>query len=165
METVQFSVQYRVGYQPMTRFPIGAGNFFNLTAVPTAEPRQISEVVWLFPVTAPTSGMGVARNRLHDIFRLLTADPRRVPASEARRDFAELINWSAQAGRPAIITNHGKPEVVVLSFALFERIVKSLARVVLGFRARGFRAGDTAQDIVEAEAIALSRRLRERVAN
>src|SRR5438477_2351505 len=76
------------------------------------------------------------RRRLHAMFRALAREPRRMPVAEFRTNLADVIAWSAEAERPVVLTAHGRPQAVLLSLGLFERVLKGLAREVLGLRSR-----------------------------
>lgn len=104
----------------------------------------------------------VTRERLHEVFRLLTQEPGRVTSTEARQRFAELSEWSAQNQRPVLVTNHGRNELVILPFSLFQRVLKGIAREILGFRSRRSYLSDRAEEILEGEAESINQRLRQR---
>ena len=104
----------------------------------------------------------VTRDRLHEVFRLLTQEPGRVTSTEARQRFAELSQWSAESQRPVLVTNHGRNELIILPFSLFQRILKGIAREVLGVRSRRSHLSDRAEEILEAEAESINKRLRQR---
>jgi prevent-host-death family protein len=104
----------------------------------------------------------ITRERLHEVFRLLTQEPGRVTSTEARQRLAELSQWSAETQRPVLVTNHGKNELIILPYSLFQRVLKGIAREVLGFRSRRSHLSDRAEEILEAEAESINKRLRKR---
>ncbi len=100
------------------------------------------------------------RERLHEVFRLLAREPIRVSSTDARQDFAELIRRADETNRPVLIANHGKPEALLLSFGVFQKIVKGLARQVLALRRRRSVLSDRAAELIDAEMDAINARLR-----
>lgn len=48
---------------------------------------------------------------------------RTVSATEARVRFGELMRWVVESQRPIIVEREGKPHVVVLSVAEYERLL------------------------------------------
>jgi len=101
------------------------------------------------------------RRTLHDIFRAVTRKPCRVSSTEVRQHFSGAMEWVAETDRPLIVTNHGKPEAVVLSFDVFERLAKGIARVVLALGNRRSGVSEQAENVLEEEGAALARRFRQ----
>jgi prevent-host-death family protein len=104
----------------------------------------------------------LARRRLHGLFQALGRTPRRIAVAEFRTNLSEVIAWAAEAERPIVVTSHGRPQAVVLSFQLFERILKGLALEVIGLRRRRSALSAQAEDVLVGEAAALNARLRGR---
>lgn len=103
------------------------------------------------------------RQQVRGLFEILAREPRRIPSTDARRDLAALLEWSVDSGRPAVITNHGRPQAVLLSFAVFQRILKTFARDLLAGRAsRTHFAHRVAEDVIDAEMSRINERLRRR---
>jgi prevent-host-death family protein len=127
------------------------------------EGRFASQVLPTFvTVQLAVAGPQVAetRERLHEIFRTLTRQPRRTPATEVRQRFSDIVTWTNESNRPVMITNHGKPEAIILSYETFERLVRGLAHAVLTLGKSQSPVRVLAEDILEEEGAALSRRLR-----
>lgn len=149
--------------KPITTLPAGQYRDLILPESPVAEPRAAGASVSLITVVV-AEDLGrttAARGRVHDIFGWLTAQPARVPATDIRRDYAHLVEWSEATGRPVFITNHGRPEAVLMSFGLYGRILKSIARIASGLGGRRPRLAEKAEELIEAETKALSKRLRQ----
>ena len=102
-----------------------------------------------------------ARRTLHDVFRAVSRRPRRVPSTEVRQHFSSALEWVSDTDRPLVVTNHGKPEAVILSFDAFERMAKGIAQAVLGLGGRRSGLTQQAEDVLEEEGAALARRFRQ----
>lgn len=102
-----------------------------------------------------------ARRTLHDVFRAATRKPRSVPSTEVRQRFSGALAWVSESDRPLIVTNHGKPEAVILSFSAFERMTKGIAQAVLALGSKGPGVSRQAEDVLEEEGATLARRFRE----
>jgi len=113
-----------------------------------------------FTLEVTPTNTAAVRRRLHEAFQILAQPPRRVSISEMRQEFAAVIEWSAESGRPVIISNHGKPQAVLLSFAVFEQALRRLAKEVLTFGSRRSAARVKAADVVDSELTAITKRLR-----
>lgn len=98
---------------------------------------------------------------LHDVFRAVTRKPRSVPWTEVRQHLSSALEWVDETDRPLIVTNHGKPEVVVLSFSAFEQMAKGIARAVLALGSRRSDLNRQAEDVPEEEGATLARRFRQ----
>lgn len=167
----------------MITIPEGTGVLFDRNVIITGEPLRIpmgkissegilklkpgpaadlSTAVPVMNVAELSTSERVTRERLHEVFRLLTQEPGRVSSTELRQRFAELSQWSAETQRPIVVTNHGKNELIILPYSLFQRVLKGIAREVLGFRSRRSQLSDRAEEILEAEAESINRRLRQR---
>ncbi len=160
----QISVPHELPvYKPLSTLPAGQYQVITLPAWPMAEPRQADAIVTLITIGAESEirQAAAARRGLHEIFRWLTAQPARVPATDIRRDYAHLVEWSERTGRPVFVTNHGRPEAVLLSFGLYGRILKSIARIASSLASRRPRFVEKADELIEAETKALSKRLRQ----
>ena len=44
--------------------------------------------------------------------------------TEAKKDFSKIIKDTSKTGEPTFIFNHNKPEAVILSNAVYEKLVK-----------------------------------------
>ena len=159
-EIVQIFVQTGCGTLP----PPGASRLDSYSASTIGRTATASAHYAVLPVESETEHVDRERERLHDIFSVMSAAPKRVSATEARQSLAELVRWTSETQRPIIIGNHGKPEAVLISFSTFERVLKSLARVVLGVHRRRSSLTRRAEELLENDAVALNRRLRERAA-
>jgi prevent-host-death family protein len=148
METVPKFVQISITPALGTSGGVGAGQ-------PSPAGRWIG-------LGEPSSGAAGERRRLHAMFRALAREPRRVPVAEFRTNLADVLAWSAESQRPVVLTAHGRPQAVLLSPGLFERVLKSLAREVLGLRSRRSHLAVQAEDVLAEEASAVTARLRGR---
>ena len=158
-ENVQMFVQSSCGTLP----PPGAYRLVSFSAS-TVGSTVTASAHYGVAVDAKHGQADCQPERLHEVFSILSAEPKRVSATEARQSLADLVRWSSETQRPVIIGNHGKPEAVLISFRTFERVLKSLARVVLGFHRRRSSLTQRAEHLLESDAIALSRKLRGRAA-
>lgn len=50
--------------------------------------------------------------------------PRRVSASEAKTRFGAMVNWAVERRDDIIVESRGKPKVVIMPFAEYERVVR-----------------------------------------
>jgi prevent-host-death family protein len=148
-------------YRPFTESPGGYLKTFTVAVTPMAGPGPAGLFVQVVSIGGEAErDLGDARVGLHDIFRLLTAQPARMTASEMRREYAQIVEWSETTGRPVFITNHGRPEAVLLSFGLYGRVLKAISRIGLRLSGKRSRLAQKADDLIEAETKALSGRLR-----
>jgi len=96
--------------------------------------------------------------------------PRTVSASEAKTRFGSIVDWTIEQNDDVIVEAYGKPKVVIMPFAEYERVVK--------LREKAFREEALArlerlrekvqarnQDLGEEEADALADRLAREVAS
>jgi len=148
--------------RPFTVSPGGYFKTLTVPAAPVAGPGPTGFIVQVITVGGE-SELAVAdvRQRLHAVFRLLTAEPARITASEMRRDYAQVVEWSESSGRPIFVTNHGRPEAVLLSFGLYGRTLRAISRIGLRLGGNRSRIADKAEELIEAETKDLSRRLRQ----
>lgn len=149
------------GWETITPGLPGQTKFLNLELSPRAlwaDPVQ-GGGTFLITWTVPTA-RAVSGSSIRPLFQVLAAAPLRVPASDLRSRFAELIDWATETKRPIVITNHGKPEAVLVSFPVFDHVIKGLAKVITGLGRRHYV--DRTEEVIESETQALSRRLRQR---
>jgi prevent-host-death family protein len=52
------------------------------------------------------------------------AMPRTVSASEAKTQFAALVEWTVERQDEVIVASHGKPKAVILSFAEYQKLAE-----------------------------------------
>ncbi len=148
-------------YKPFTESPGGYMKTLTVPVMPMAGPGAPGLLVQVVTVGGEVErDLRDTRLGLHDIFRLLTAQPARMTASEMRRDYAQIVEWSETTGRPVFITNHGRPEAVLLSFGLYGRVLKTISRIGLRLSGKRSRLAQKAEELIEAETKALSVRLR-----
>ena len=102
------------------------------------------------------------RRRLHAIFQTLGRQPRRMSVAEFRGNLAEVVTWAVETERPVLLTSHGRPQAILLSFNVFRRTLKALAHEVLSLRSRRTAVAAQAEDVLADEAAALNARLRGR---
>lgn len=108
-------------------------------------------------------GSANRKGQLREAFQTLARQPRFVSTTDARRDLAHLIDWTSETERTAVITSHGRPIAVVLSYRVFQRLLRALARELLAWRAqRSDFSRRVAGDVLEAETRQINRRLRQR---
>lgn len=50
--------------------------------------------------------------------------PRTVSASEAKTKFGAIADWATQANDDVIVESHGRPKVVIIPFAEYERVLE-----------------------------------------
>jgi prevent-host-death family protein len=147
--------------KPITVSP---GGYFKTLSVPDgtiAGPAGTGLIIQMITVGGESELTLVeARQKLHEVFRLFTAEPARITASEMRRDYAQIVSWSESSGRPIFVTNHGRPEAVVLSFRLYGRALRAISRIGLRLGGKRSRIADKTEEVIEAETKALSKRLR-----
>lgn len=145
-----------------SQVPVCAWSLYG--CAPTSEATARIRVPLLMPAVyqAKTSAdVAGVRRTLHSIFRAVTRQARRVPSTEVRQHFSGAVEWVAETDRPLIVTNHGKPEAVVLSYDVFERLAKGIAQAVLALESRQSSLRQDAEDVLEEEGAALARRFRQ----
>lgn len=102
------------------------------------------------------------RRRLHALFQTLGRQPRHMSVAEFRGNLAEVVTWAVETERPVLLTSHGRPQAILLSFNVFRRTLKALAHEVLSLRSRRSAVAAQAEDVLADEAAALNARLRGR---
>lgn len=127
-----------------------------LTALPAAPIDAITMSVLEDPFASSR------RAQMREAFATLARQPRTVSATEVRRNFAAIAEWTADSGRTVVVTNHGKAWVVIVSYSVFQSVLRSLARELLAARARrtGF-VRRMAEDAISDEVNSINRRLRQ----
>jgi prevent-host-death family protein len=48
--------------------------------------------------------------------------PRTVSASEAKTKFGSIAGWTVESNDDVIVESHGKPSVVIMSFAAYQKV-------------------------------------------
>jgi prevent-host-death family protein len=149
-------------YKPITVSPGGYFRTLSVPVGPIAGPGGTALIVQVITVGGESElTVAEARQKLHEVFRRLTAEPTRITASEMRRDYAQIVAWSESSGRPIFVTNHGRPEAVVLSFGLYGRALRAISRIGLRLGGKRSRLADKTEELIEAETRDLSKRLRQ----
>jgi prevent-host-death family protein len=164
MEFVQNPVLLPTQTRPA---PATSGRTQSVTYWPalSAEPGMTGAIPYhtvAFTLQMAPFNAGSVQRRIHEAFQILAVPPRRMSASDVRDDFAAVIEWSSATGRPVIVTSHGKPRAVILSFGAFEKILRLLAKEVLMLGRRRSIVGALATEALETDMNSLSKRLRSR---
>lgn len=161
---MQKFVQFRSVLPGISGTPTTTRPWSFYESAPTAEPAARIQV----PITIAavnhleaSTDMAGARRTLGDVFRAVTRKPRSVSSTEVRQHFSGALEWVSETDRPLIVTNHGKPEAVILSFSAFEQMAKGIARAVLALGSRRSGLSQQAEDILEEEGADLARRFRQ----
>jgi len=85
---------------------------------------------------------------------------RRIPATEAKTHFGQIVQEVATTGRPVIIQNRGDDQAVIISLRDFQRLwpseetplVPEREQVRTALRAAGLLSEPTAQEVAEVQA-------------
>lgn len=161
---MQNSVQFRSPYPGVSGTPTSIRPWSFYESAPTGQPAAQIQVPLMIAIVnhveAPSNLAGT-RRILHDLFRVVTRKPQRVPSTEVRQHFSDALEWVSETDRPLIVTNHGRPEAVILSFGVFERMAKGVAQAVLALGSKRSGLSEQAEDLLEEEGAALARRFRQ----